>query len=249
MVVPQRTANAARSSSAGSDFRKAFRSMPQNLHQKVCRRQHQSVSGGESTSRMDLKSVRRANLKRLLKARGLEVRDLPARYGRTYSYWRDLLEDSAKSFGEKAARKIEDQFNLPSGSLDIIQGRATPAHSVSQSTDTMPPHLFSWGDLKMKEPEKLPAEFRVVLDDDAMAPEACAGWRIELSKALEPRFGDDVLVRLGTGDYHYRRYRQNPAGGWSAAALHSDFATFDSLKDPAMKIIAVMAFVMRPRRA
>jgi hypothetical protein len=197
---------------------------------------------------MDMKTLRRANFNRILKSKGLGVKDLPALLGRTYSYWRDLAETDTKSFGEKIARHIEDVMNLPSGVLDVAHGRVTLAHSVSPAPDTISPQTYKWGDIKMKDPEKLPVEFRVILDDDAMAPEACAGWRVELNKALVPRFGDDVLVRVGSGEYHYRRYRQNPAGGWSAAALHGDFATFDSTKDAAMKIVAVMAFVLRPRR-
>lgn len=49
-----------------------------------------------------------------LDAKALEQK---AGYGR-YSYWRDLLEDETKSFGEKAARKVEAGLGLPDGWLD-----------------------------------------------------------------------------------------------------------------------------------
>ena len=135
-----------------------------------------------------------------------------------------------------------------SGVLDTSRP-ARPAHPLSPDGNTIAPQTMRWGVMMKKEPEELPDEFRVVLEDDSMAPDARAGWAVELDKRLDPRIGDDVLVRLGNKEYHYRRYRQNPAGGWIAAALDSDFASFESVKDPEIRIVAVMAFVLRPRRA
>ena len=198
---------------------------------------------------MDMKTVRRANLRRILEGRQLGPKDLVQTLGKTYPYWRDLLRDDFKSFGEKIARELEEGLGLPSGVLDEPPTRGRVAHPLSPGPATLSPQLVRWGDMKSMEPEELPGEFRGDLEDDAMAPEARAGWRVELSKALEPRFGDDVLVRLGNGEYHYRRYRQNPSGGWIAAALDPDFASYESVNDPAMRIVAVMAFVLRPRRA
>lgn len=59
-------------------------------------------------------SIRRENLNRLKLGPG----ELSERVGGRYTYWRDLLTDPNKSFGEKAARKIEDKLGLPRGSLD-----------------------------------------------------------------------------------------------------------------------------------
>lgn len=49
-----------------------------------------------------------------------------------YTYCRDLLEDSSKSFGEKAARKIEDLLHLPSGYLDQVHGRTESVNDLVQ---------------------------------------------------------------------------------------------------------------------
>ena len=67
-------------------------------------------------------SIRRENLNRLKIGPG----DLSERVGGRYTYWRDLLTDPKKSFGEKIARKIEEKLGLPRGSLDI------PAASLAQ---------------------------------------------------------------------------------------------------------------------
>ncbi|MBT2300399.1 hypothetical protein J7E70_07965 [Variovorax paradoxus] len=57
--------------------------------------------------------IRLANLKAL----NLAPKDLSARVGGRVSYWADLLRGK-KSFGEKAARNIEEQLGIPRMSLD-----------------------------------------------------------------------------------------------------------------------------------
>jgi hypothetical protein len=63
-------------------------------------------------------AIRRENLRRLCAARAWGPRDLEQRTDARYTYWRDLLKNPAKSFGEKAARHIEEQLELPRGWLD-----------------------------------------------------------------------------------------------------------------------------------
>ncbi len=62
--------------------------------------------------------IRRGNLRRLCVSRNWGPKDLTLAAGRRYSFWFDLLNDSKKSFGEKVARDIEQQLNLPRGWLD-----------------------------------------------------------------------------------------------------------------------------------
>jgi hypothetical protein len=57
--------------------------------------------------------IRLANLKAL----NLAPKELSARVGGRVSYWADLLRGK-KSFGEKVARKIEEQLGIPRMSLD-----------------------------------------------------------------------------------------------------------------------------------
>lgn len=61
--------------------------------------------------------IRLANLKAL----GHGPTALVQLAGNTYPYWRDLLAGK-KSFGEKAARKIEEKLGLPRGCLDTPEG-------------------------------------------------------------------------------------------------------------------------------
>lgn len=67
----------------------------------------------------DLAAIRRANLQALCRRRSWGPKELHVAmaHGR-YSYWRDLLESPAKSFGEKIARLIEDRLTLGRGYLD-----------------------------------------------------------------------------------------------------------------------------------
>lgn len=81
---------------------------------------HFLVSGPCSTRQMnDDALIRLANLKAL----NLTPKDLSDRIGGRVSYWADLLRGQ-KSFGEKAARKIEEQLGIPRMSLDTADAEA-----------------------------------------------------------------------------------------------------------------------------
>lgn len=58
--------------------------------------------------------IRRENLRAL----NISATDLVKSVGSSYQYWRDLMAGN-KSFGEKAARRIEEGVGLPRGSLDV----------------------------------------------------------------------------------------------------------------------------------
>lgn len=68
-------------------------------------------------------AIRRANLQYLCNQRSWTPTMLSDTlgWGRD-TYWRDLLGDPNKSFGEKAARRIEDKLELGRGWLDEPQG-------------------------------------------------------------------------------------------------------------------------------
>ncbi len=61
--------------------------------------------------------IRLANFKAL----GHKPAELVVLIGKSYQYWRDLLAGQ-KSFGEKAARNIEEKLHLVRGCLDVIDG-------------------------------------------------------------------------------------------------------------------------------
>lgn len=73
--------------------------------------------------------IRLQNLRQL----GLTATELSERMGTRYTYWRDMLAGQ-KSFGEKAARNLEERLGLMRGCLDSPDGcegvviRADDAH-------------------------------------------------------------------------------------------------------------------------
>ena len=79
--------------------------------------------------------IRRANLRRLCAARLLDARGLSARVGSRYSYWRDMLTDEKKSFGEKIARRIEEALELPRGWLDVADAQVPDPSEMGDTPD------------------------------------------------------------------------------------------------------------------
>lgn len=77
-------------------------------------------------------SIRRANLRRLCRARSWKPSDLSERIGSRLSYWRDMVADDKKSFGEKAARRIDDSLSLPRGWLDQPDAEIPAATHVAK---------------------------------------------------------------------------------------------------------------------
>lgn len=65
----------------------------------------------------DERLIRLDNFKRVVEQKSLTPRDLATQMGSTYQYWYDLLAGK-KSFGEKVARRIEENFGLQRYSLD-----------------------------------------------------------------------------------------------------------------------------------
>ena len=103
--------------------------------------QHRIVCAGASTKTMsDDALIRRENLKAL----GLTAQQLSDKVGARYTYWRDLMAGQ-KSFGEKAARKIEEKLTLPRGWLDEVHTATKPdrlspeAMQVAMAYDKMDP--------------------------------------------------------------------------------------------------------------
>ena len=73
--------------------------------------------------------IRVENLRRL----GKTPAELAQLVGGRYTYWHDMLAGT-KSFGEKAARKIEAATGLPRGWLDHPQNPITPREVLVATT-------------------------------------------------------------------------------------------------------------------
>lgn len=107
---------------------KVFRSMRTQITPSGVARVNtvQCLPGGVLAAVSEDKLIRLENLKIVMRDRQLEIADLMRDVGGRYSYWRDLIAGD-KSFGEKAARKIEEKLKLPRGWLDSSEEeRATP---------------------------------------------------------------------------------------------------------------------------
>lgn len=92
--------------------------------------------------------IRRHNLRLL----GLTAPQLKAQVGNSYQYWRDML-DGKKSFGEKAARKIETKLTLTRGCLDDIDGctkKVKPVGELSKDALFVGSRLDEIDDQKIK---------------------------------------------------------------------------------------------------
>jgi len=131
-------------------------------------------------------AIRRANLKALCKKRGWTANDLPEKMGwGRYTYWRDLLEDTTKSSGEKAARRIEESLELNRGWLD--EPGAADAHRYPKAAERQP----------ASEPPAPPPDFHdrhVVSDSD---------WAI--LQAVKNAATPEELAAIRARDDHMRR--------------------------------------------
>ena len=91
-----------------------------------------------------------------LKSTGLGAAELARKVGSTYQYWRDLLA-GRKSFGEKAARRIEEKLGFPRGSLDSVEfsPKAHPQVEPQTPAELSPGavHLGRWLD-KIKDADR-----------------------------------------------------------------------------------------------
>lgn len=122
-----------------------------------------------------------------------------------------------------------------------LRGKAI-AQQESLNGSTVGPQLVMWGDLM----EEIPREFRVAMPDDAMKPDAEAGWEVEFKRAKTGSPGQGVLVKDASGNRYFRKYQQGRAGEWEAKPSNPDFLTLESKRD-GLEVLAVMTFVRRPR--
>lgn len=122
-----------------------------------------------------------------------------------------------------------------------LRGKAIAQHG-SLNSHTVGPQLVRWGDLM----GEIPTEFRVAMPDDAMKPDAEAGWEVEFVKADSGSPGQGVLVKDSTGRRYFRKYQEGRGDEWEAKPSNPDYLTLHSKRD-GLEVVAVMTFVRRPR--
>jgi transcriptional regulator with XRE-family HTH domain len=139
--------------------------------------------------------IRRAALRKVMQDRGLSLRDLQDRVGSTYSYWRDLLRDDKKPFGEKAARRIEAALDLPRGYLDRNPSPDDDAYIVEHRTIApAPPRDAEQGRYRWISDSDfaLLEDFSLLTDDEQQLVRADLHARAERMKKIR----DEVLARF-----------------------------------------------------
>lgn len=163
----------------------------------------------------------------------------------TITNWKDrgVSRDGAIK-AERLYRVSVDWVLTGQNPGNTSQTDGTMAQPLSLDGHTVPPRLLLWGDMNTK---NLPAEFRVALIDDAMAPDFPSGRVIEFDSRLAPRFGELVLICDKAGTPHFRLYKQAPGGSWEGSASNRAFLDLLPSRDGA-KVVAVMTgYVVRTR--
>ena len=187
--------------------------------------------------------IRKQNLALLGKKPG----ELSTLLGKSYSYWRDLMVDPKKSFGEKTARDIEERYPLPRGWLDVPHDDREPVPQPGQANSAMAqpvmldeitvPSTISWEALGAM--QKLPARFTVLMPDDSLAGHIDKGTGLIFERDLAPAPGKTVLLEDAEGQRFIRLYALVRGGHWQAHAKASGYVTLDS-KEHTLKVLATM---------
>lgn len=119
------------------------------------------------------------------------------------------------------------------------------AHGMSLSEEIVEPRHLSWDDV-MTGP--LPGDFKLTIEDDAMAPEFPTGTVVVFSTtAGEPRARDGVLVVDRDRNVYFREYRIKRPGHWQAAALNAGYDPLDS-ELHGLKVLAIMTSYIKVGR-
>ena len=134
-------------------------------------------------------------------------------------------------------QKMADAIGVDVDRLITPEAGASRAHRVSHTAFDDPPTL-TWEDAMRAEADDLPAEFKMRIPDDALAPDFPRGLEIVWAVRKRPAIGSLVVVRDKHGQQHIRQYAQGSAPGhWIAAAV-KPFYSFDSITD-GLTVVAV----------
>jgi hypothetical protein len=127
----------------------------------------------------------------------------------------------------------DEKASTPPAS-DGVSGKA---QSVSHLGHMIEPTTIKWESIMSTKP--LPALFKAVIEDDAMAPEFPRGCLVTFStEEGEPRARDAVLVSDAEGGLHFREYQVGRGKRWKAVAINSGYQALDSEED-GLQVVAI----------
>lgn len=89
-----------------------------------------------------IKDIRRANLRKLVTASGMEDAKFADKHGMTRSYLSQLMLGTC-SFGEKTARTLEAKLRVPSGALDLAAPAKLSTIETWEKPDDLPDGVFA----------------------------------------------------------------------------------------------------------
>jgi DNA-binding transcriptional regulator YdaS (Cro superfamily) len=207
-----------------------------------------------------MKDIRRTNLHILLRESGGRQNKLAAQVETSASQINQWLS-GFRAIREDSARRIETNVGKPErwmdeprspvkiGPLDRnpsptgVPSNAGPvAHKVSLQTAKVAPTI-TWEQLMRL--DILPAEFHVVLPDDAMAPKAGAGTKVKFRLAEQAEAGDGVLVVDAQGGVYFRERHAGLHGQWEARATHPAHPSLHS-QTHGLRVLAVFTGIDTP---
>lgn len=162
------------------------------------------------------------------KARGVG-RDLRDRLTRAFPGWMDL-----STHGSPVNTAETDP--PPYGSR---LEKNPVAHPVSQPAFDTPLSL-DWGDVMNG--LKLPTEFVLRIEDDAIGARYPNGTRIVFDRRLAPKVGKPILVEDHAGSRFVRLYGEVRGTHWRAMSTDPLYVTLDSQNDQ-LQILAVAAWI------
>lgn len=213
---------------------------------------------------MSITDTRVANIRALIEEMGSQA-SFCRRFNLNPTYISQLL-NGHRTFGERAARKIEAKLGVPPGWLDRLQtGEGPmeadlPAHltrvpviSCVQAGDWTPvadDHPPGNGfdylttDLKLSD-----GAFALEITGDSMLPDFRPGDRVIIDPAVEPRPGDFVVAKLeAEPEATFKKYRLRAPGVVELAPLNDDYPTIIMDDAHPGRVIGVMVEHRRYRR-
>ncbi|MBD8531473.1 MULTISPECIES: LexA family transcriptional regulator [unclassified Massilia] len=197
---------------------------------------------------MDIVETRRENLRRWVAANGTPVKER--------SFFSQLQKDA--SFGERVARRLEQQYKMGAGYLDRSADADTTSSKVPFDENVVPAPMglrpvpvissVQAGALRDMETPYQPGDgyayeytdqdlsawaFALDVEGLSMAPDFRPGDRIIVDPEISPNPGDFVIARNGSEQATFKKYRPrgiDAAGNmvFELVPLNDDYPTLRS---------------------
>ncbi len=182
------------------------------------RNQRRYINSGAMKSRHH--EIRKENIRRFMRDRGLRYKTLKAETGIDGNYLNRIVNQESAGVGDRIVNQLVTFFNLPSDFFD----REYNPNSNNGELRSIP--LILQGDYNnymdgIIETERLisissdlwtPVAFAVIYEGDAMSPELITGDQVIVDPDINPSSGDIVYCYIDKLDAHVFRFFVIEAG-------------------------------------